>query len=109
MREYKWSKGRWLTDGHLWAMLLDIPKLPREDTGERVMLTPPPWLSREGFKDMPPMECKIFYVPKANIYIAIGEKANGYYDCLFFDKLSYVAESNRRNPNNGIWADDDDW
>lgn len=109
MREYKWSKGHYLTDGHLWAMLLDIPKLPREDTGERVVLQPPIWPFRDGTWDVPPLECKIYFVPKANIYIAIGEKANGYYDCLFFDKLSYVAECNRRNPNNGVWTDDDDW
>lgn len=108
MREYKWSKGRWLTDGHLWAMLLDIPKLPREDTGEHVMLTPPPWLSMAGVTDMLPVECKIFYVPKANIYIAIGEKANGYLDVLFFDKISYKAEADKRVPN-GKWTDYEDW
>lgn len=108
MREYKWSKGRWLSDGHLWAMLLDIPKLPREDTGERVMLTPPPWLSREGFTDMPPVECKIYFVPEANIYIAIGEKANGYLDVLFFDKISYKAAADKRMPN-GVWSAGDDW
>lgn len=108
MREYKWSKGRWLTDGHLWAMLLDIPKLPREDTGEHVMLTPPPWLSMAGVTDMLPVECKIFYVPKANIYIAIGEKVNGYLDVLFFDKISYKAEADKRVPN-GKWTDYEDW
>lgn len=108
MREYKWSKGRWLSDGHLWAMLLDIPKLPREDTGERVTLTPPKWLSREGFTDTPPVECKIYFVPEANIYIAIGEKANGYLDVLFFDKISYKAEADKRFPN-GVWSAGDDW
>ena len=108
MRENKWSKGRWLSDGHLWAFLLDVPKLPREDTGERVMLMPLQWISREGLTDMPPVECKIFYVPKAKIYIAIGEKANGYLDVLFFDKISFKEEAARRNPN-GIWTDDDKW
>ena len=108
MREYEWSKGHWLTDGHLWALLLDIPKLPREDTGERVMLTPPKWFSREGFKDMLLVECKIYFVPKANIYIAIGENANGYYDCLFFDKLSFEEEAARRNPN-WVRSADKDW
>ena len=57
---------------------------------------------------MPPVECKIFYVPKAKIYIAIGEKANGYLDVLFFDKISFKEEAARRNPN-GIWTDDDKW
>ena len=99
MREYSWSKGRWLSDGHLWALFLDIPKLPREDTGERVILTPPQWVSRGGLIDMPPVECKVFYVPQANIYIAIGEKANGYLDVLFFDKLSFEEEAARRGHN----------
>ena len=108
MREYNWSKGRWLSDRHLWALLLDIPKLPREDTGERVMLTPPPWLSREGFKEMPPVACKVFFVPRANIYIAIGEKANGYLDVLFFDKISYSAEAHTRIPN-GKQTDYENW
>lgn len=108
MREYKWSKGHWLSDGHLWVLLLDIPKLPREDTGERVMLTPPPWIFREGFTDMPPVECKIFYVPKANIFIAIGEKANGYLDILFFDKISYKVEADKRIPS-GKWDDYEEW
>ena len=108
MREYQWSKGRWLSDGHLWAMLLDIPKLPREDTGERVVLQPPQWPFRDGMKDVPPLECKIYFVPKADIYIAIGEKANGYLDVLFFDKLTYVASCEYRNPN-GVWVADDEW
>lgn len=98
MREYQWDKGRYLSDGHLWVMLLDIPKLPREDTGERVMLTPPPWFSRKGFVDMPPVVCKIFYVPAANIYIAIGEEANGHLDVLFFDKKTLMEEHSRRFP-----------
>ena len=108
MRKYNWSKGCWLSDGHLWAMLLDIPKLPREDTGEKVVLQPPQWIFRGGMQDVPPLECRIYFVPKANIYIAIGENANGYYDCLFFDKISYNEEAARRYPN-GVWSDDDDW
>ena len=57
---------------------------------------------------MLPVECKIFYVPKANIYIAIGEKVNGYLDVLFFDKISYKAEADKRVPN-GKWTDYEDW
>ena len=91
-----------MSDSHLWALLLDIPKLPREDTKERVVLQPPQWVCREGLTDMPPVECKIFYVPKANIYIAFGEKANGYLDVLFFDKLSYKAEADKRIPSGKI-------
>ncbi len=41
MREYRWDEGRYLCDYHNWFMLLDIPKLAREDTGEYVMLQPP--------------------------------------------------------------------
>lgn len=108
MREYRWSKGRWISDGHLWAMLLDIPKLPREDTGERVVLTPPKCVCRDGLTDMPPVECKIYFVPDANIYIAIGEKGNGYLDLLFFDKISYNEEAVRRNPN-WVRYNDADW
>lgn len=104
MREYRWSKGRWLSDGHLWAMLMNIPKLHREDTGERVVLLPPPCVCLE---DLKPVECKIYFLPDANIYIAICEKVNGYLDVLFFDKISYNEEAARRNPN---WVRfNDDW
>lgn len=95
MREYKWEEGRWLTDGHNWCMLLDIPKLPRVDTGERVTLQPPRFVHIE----VPPVECKICYVPDANIYIAIAD--NAFKDCpvLFYDMISLSAEQRRRFPD----------
>lgn len=90
MREYQWDDGRYLTDGHSWCMLLDISKLSWEDTGERVVLQPPKWASLTGIHEEPALECKIYFVPEANIYIAIGEKANGHWDALFYD-LSSIA------------------
>ena len=108
MREYMWNKGHWVTDGHLWAMLLDIPKLPREDTGERVLLRPPQWIFYGHPKPVEQVECKIFFVPKANIYIAIGEKACYEWDVLFFDKISYLEECNRRFPGRE-WVADPEW
>ena len=98
MREYCWSDGNWLTDGHSWCMLMDIPKLPREDTRERVVLQPPKWVSIDGLYEVPPVECKIYFVPDAEIYIAIGEKANGYLDVLFYDMITVNEGYARRFP-----------
>ena len=95
MREYRWRFGNWLTDGHSWAMLLDIPKLPRVDTGERVMLQPSPFVHIEA----PPVECKIYYVPEANIYIALGENAYKDISVLFYDMISLQKEHHRRFPD----------
>ena len=95
MREYKWEEGRWLTDGHNWCMLLDIPKLHRVDTGERVILQPPRFVHIEA----PPVECKIYYVPDANIYIALGENAYKGIPVLFYDMISLSAEEHKRFPN----------
>lgn len=94
----QWDEGRYLTDGHSWCMLLDIPTLPREDTGERVVLQPPKWASISGIHEPPALECKIFFVPEANIYIAIGEKANGFDDVLFYDLVSSNREIQLRKP-----------
>lgn len=99
MREYQWDQGRYLTDGHSWCMLMDIPKLLREDTGERVVLQPPKWASLPGIYEPPALECKIYFVPEANIYIAIGEKANGYNDVWFYDLISVDQECRRRHPD----------
>lgn len=97
MREHQWDEGRYLADGHSWCMLLDIPTLPREDTGESVVLQPPKWASISGIHAAPALECKIHFVPEANIYIAIGEKANGYWDVLFYDLISVTEEHHRRS------------
>lgn len=90
-----WNKGMWLTDGHNWNLDFDIPRLPREDTGKTVMLQPPKFLDYE----VPLVECKVYYVPDANIYIAIGEKAFRHIPVLFYDKNSFVAEFQRKYPN----------
>lgn len=102
MREYRWSEGVYVKDGHLWCLLLDIATLPREDIGERVVLQPPRWTSVRGIHDVPELECKIYFVPDANIYIAIGENANGYWDAVFVDLISYEAEFHKRFPNSKL-------
>ena len=107
MREYRWDEGRYLCDYHNWFMLLDIPKLAREDTGEYVMLQPPKWVTISGLHTVPEVECKIYFVPEANIYIAIGEKANGFHDVLFYDLISADYECRRRYPD-VYWDDEED-
>lgn len=92
--KYDWYDGIWLTDGHNWNLDFDIPRLPREDTGETVVLQPPKFMQYE----VPPVECKIYYVPKTNIYIAMGENAFRHIPVLFYDKNSFTAEFQRKYP-----------
>ncbi len=95
MKEYRWQKtGIWISDGHNWNLDLDIPRLPREDTGETVVLQPPKFVHHE----VPPVECKIYFVPEANIYIAIGENAFKDIPVLFYDENSFEAEYRRKYP-----------
>lgn len=96
MEKYRWQKtGIYLNDNHNWNLDLDIPRLPRVDTGETVILQPPKFV----YHEVPPVECKIYYVPEANIYIAIGENAFRDISVLFYDKNSFEAEYRRKYPN----------
>ena len=100
MREYQWDDGFWLTDGHCWCLLHDIPKLPREDTGDRVVLKPPVWVNFRGINEMAPVECTVYFVPKVNLYIAIGTIERADLKVLFFDKITLEQAYDRR------WAKD---
>lgn len=108
MSKYRWQKkGIWLDDNHNWNMDLDIPRCKREFTGETVVLQPPKYCIRE----VPPVECKIYYVPEANIYIAIGEKAfcgnSRDVSVMFYDMNSLTAEQHRRYPDRN-WVEEED-
>ena len=104
MREYKWRFARWLTDNHSWVLMLDIPQLSRDDTGEVVSLQPQPFPSIPLI-DVGPGDCKIYYVPEANIYIALAENAYRKYSVLFYDMVSLKEEYHRRFPGM-LFADD---
>ena len=97
MREYEWRFSRWLTDRHSWVLMLDIPQLPREDTGDIVMLQPQPFPSIPLI-EVGPVACKVYYVQDANIYIALAENAYRKYSALFYDMISLKQEYQRRFP-----------